>query len=817
MRLHHCFSVFVIFVALLWVGTSEFPLFAGELLDPQELDLLYEMLAEMNLRPEHTAFHRDWDSSTQGKTNWHMSILQDGLETFPRIQNLRELMADEDIDAMLNQFAEIAWETEVPTKIDQPLDFKDHKALFRYVENSYSYIERELAQAFRELSSAQVDSLSAFFLLLMSEDEEYCLDYLAASSLPNVSDVDFTDMISLLMKVDFAGYATAVASMRRLYSQIAEYKPQNDRIRTYNSRWGVMILGSDQDDVYSAENLKELRDNPVCLLIEPSGNDLYTFPIVTGHSHPFMIHIDHAGEDLYRSSEPSFFSFGGIILSEDKAGDDIYQLADFSFAAVLGIQIHIDHSGEDTFRGGLFSLGAGICGISLLLDKSGNDSYSAHTMSQAFGSTYGAGILADYEGADTYYLGGKYFHAPLMPNDYRTMGQGMGFGVRPQLAGGLGFLYDKDGNDKYLGGVYAQGVGYWYATGLLLDESGNDVYNAIYYPQGSGIHMASGILYDHEGDDVYYSRHGPGQGAGHDWSFGLFIDAGGNDAYSIEGGGGLGLTNSLGIFVDRAGNDRYERRHDQNYGYANFSRSTGGIGLFLDAGGEDSYALDEMADGESWQRGSYGMGRDQTTIAPESEEEQPAVEQEAPPQEDADISEIFAAAAAWEVGSAVEKVRTAREILKRRQEEASDYILANKLDTNSGLEYRALEAFTRDNPEFSLKLLQYVQDPDSLKAKTSMSLLAGEKDMRLLPYIKGFLDEGKYLSTCISILGYLDDPRSLELLLDIRDQESERLRFLVARSLSMHSSEEARAALESFRDDDSFLIQALIRNKLKEN
>jgi hypothetical protein len=105
-----------------------------------------------------------------------------------------------------------------------------------------------------------------------------------------------------------------------------------------------------------------------------------------------------------------------------------------------------------------------------------------------------------------------------MPNDYRTMGQGMGFGMRPDYAGGLGLLYDKSGNDKYIGGVYAQGVGYWYATGILIDESGNDVYNAIYYPQGSGIHLASGILYDGAGDDTYYSRNGPGQGAGHDWA-----------------------------------------------------------------------------------------------------------------------------------------------------------------------------------------------------------------------------------------------------------------------------------------------------------
>mgnify|MGYP001044956554 CR=1 FL=1 len=816
MRLNNSIRAFIIFVSFVFVGAIHSPLFAYDLLTSGELDQLSEMLSEMDLNPEHTAFHRDWDSSTLGKTQWHMSILQDGLGSLSLLSDLRELMASEDLDAMLSHYAEIAWETHATVHGAQALDFKDHKALFRYVENSYTEIERELSLTFSDLSPAELDSLSAYLLLMMSEDQEACLDYLASASLPDVSQMKISDMIPLLMKVDFAAYATAAASMRRLHSQISEYRPQNKRIRRYKSRWGLMILGTNNDDIYSVKSIKELGDHPICLLIDPGGNDIYDFPLVTGRKHPFYIHIDHAGDDVYRSSEPSFFAFGGIGISDDRAGDDVYHLADYSFAAILGVQIHIDHAGDDIYRGGLFAQGAGICGISLLVDKSGNDSYSAHAMAQGFGSTFGAGILADYDGADTYYLGGKYFHAPLMPNDYRTMGQGMGFGIRPHLAGGLGSLYDKSGNDKYLGGVYAQGVGYWYATGLLFDEDGNDVYNAIYYPQGSGIHMASGILYDHDGDDAYYSRHGPGQGAGHDWSFGLFIDAGGNDAYSIEGGGGLGLTNSLGIFVDRAGNDRYERRHEQNYGYANFSRSTGGIGLFLDGSGEDIYATDAMADGTTWQKGSYGMGRDLTTITSENEEDQPPIEQESPPKEDAEISEIFAAAAAWEVGSAVEKVRSAREILRRRQEEASEYILANKLDTNSGLEYRALEAFTRDNPDFALLLLDYVQDPDSLKAKTAMSLLAGEKDMRLLPHLEGFLEEGKYQSACISILGNLDDPRSLEMLMQLKEQDSERLRFMVARSLSMHGSGEAKAALESFVDDESFLIQALIRNKLKE-
>ncbi|MCD8479038.1 MAG: hypothetical protein LRZ88_01650 [Candidatus Cloacimonetes bacterium] len=282
----------------------------------------------------------------------------------------------------------------------------------------------------------------------------------------------------------------------------------------HKSPWGLMVIGSIMDDTYNASTHPILGKERLCAIIDPAGNDVYEVPFVTSAKYPFYFLSDFFGADVYRGSEPFFLTLAGLGYSNDGNGDDVYQLGDFSFAAALGMGVHIDFSGDDYYQGGLFSQAAAIGGVYLLSDTLGNDVYRAHTMSQAFGSTLGAGVLRDGDGSDLYYLGGKYTHAPLMPNDFRTMGQGMGFGLRPALAGGLGLLYDKAGNDRYMGGVYAQGVGYWYSTGVLIDEGGNDVYNAVYYPQGSGIHMASGFLYDHEGDDAYYSRNGPGQGAG---------------------------------------------------------------------------------------------------------------------------------------------------------------------------------------------------------------------------------------------------------------------------------------------------------------
>ncbi len=51
-------------------------------------------------------------------------------------------------------------------------------------------------------------------------------------------------------------------------------------------------------------------------------------------------------------------------------------------------------------------------------------------------------MLLDGQGNDIYSAGGKYKHAPLVPDDFRSLGQGFGFGMRPDFAGGIGVLCD---------------------------------------------------------------------------------------------------------------------------------------------------------------------------------------------------------------------------------------------------------------------------------------------------------------------------------------------------------------------------------------
>jgi hypothetical protein len=792
---------------------------AGEMLSIGELEVLSEMLNTEGFSLEHTAFYRDWDPDTVGKSDWHLQVLSSGLKSLPLLDDLRAKMQARTESELPRYLGSIAKESpfyrlELPNpRLNSAGD------LFAYVELCYRFINRMYEQSFAALSPAAQDSLAAFLMQVMieQEDHERYRGYFADHQLPWLEEMDIEAFARLILKMDMASLIAATEAMLQLRDTVATFEPVNDKVLVHKSEFGLMIIGSAKHDVYSAENFPQLAEYPVCLILDPAGNDIYDIPLYTSRINPLMLLIDKAGSDIYRSREPSFFARQGLFFGMDIAGDDVYQLADFSFSALMGCMWHLDKAGDDIYQSGIFSQAAAILGIAYLRDDAGDDNYSAHALAQAFGSTFGTAVLADYSGSDRYYLGGKYFHAPLMPNDYRTMGQGMGYGIRPYLAGGLGLLHDAQGNDKYLGGVYAQGVGYWYATGILMDEAGNDVYNAIYYPQGSGIHLASGILYDGAGNDCYYSRNGPGQGAGHDYGFGLFIDGGGDDAYSIHGGNGLGLSNSLGIFVDSSGNDRYERSEAQNYGHANFSRSTGGLGLFLDAGGVDSYPDSTKANNTQWQKGTYGFGKDMELNIIEKPEPEKDEEQLAAPAADAPIAEIFAAASEWEVGNAVSRVRTARQYMLERAAEARSYIAEHKLANKSGLEYRALQALCKQDTEFREILLGHTANPDSMKAKTAISLLAGERDNRILPQLAQHLAEARYTASCIAALGNLDAPESLQLLLQQKDQPNERLRFLVARSISMHKSAEAKLALEEFHDDPSFLIQALIRNLPKEN
>jgi hypothetical protein len=823
--MHRYFFIVIFFLSVSLVSANNIGI-----LSSAEMAQLVDMLDSARLTSNSLKFEKDWDLSTKYKLNWQLNQLQNPWLALEDIQHIKELCNSSkngEIEQLLREIGGIAFNlnphqfsTLYPSAKSVYADQLTHKVkkpedIFKWLDLHLENFKSEFDQVIRDLNEKSLREFISFWLwqFIEAEDTLAYKSYFTQRNLPNYSKLNIEKLekefsrlhFDLLLQIGIKYLALADALTE--HCNTLKYDNKKPIIKRTDS--GYMIIGTKEDDIY-----KDKKLSPICFMYDPAGNDRYEIELKTTIDNPFYIFIDYQGNDLYRNPEIAsiFCSEYGFGYSQDLAGNDIYQTGDFSFASFIGINLHQDKAGDDFYQSGLFSQGAAMFGIAAIIDFNGNDSYKATCMAQGFGSTYGTGAILDFAGADIYYLGGKYFHEPLMPLDYLTLGQGMGFGLRPDLAGGLGLLFDGKGNDKYLGGVYAQGSGYWYATGLLLDEAGNDIYNAVYYPQGSGIHLACGFLLDEAGDDAYYSRNGPGQGAGHDWALGILIDSAGNDAYSIPGGNGLGLTNSVGIFIDKYGDDRYERLYPQNYGYANYSRSTGGIGLFLDAGGNDCYPDTLQANNSTWYLGTYGIGRDiDLNITPHTEIEKLA--EEAPlPKETDSIKEIFAAASEWEVGSAVKRVQKAREILIQRADEAIPYILSNKISTQSSLEYRALETLVANSPRFIQELYRVIDKEDSLEAKNALSLIAATRDTLLVDYVQRLLNQKKYETTCIAVLGAINSEKSVNLLKNYIHHPSERFRYLAARSLKQIKHPSAREALMLMKDDNSFLVQTLLRN-----
>src|SRR5574341_728366 len=303
--------------------------------------------------------------------------------------------------------------------------------------------------------------------------------------------------------------------------------------------------------------------------------------------------IDLGGDDIY---ELSYDSTKLVQLIIDTDGNDLYKAeTDFALGSgFFGAGILIDEEGDDTYLGKNFSLGSGLFGVGILIDKKGNDKYFGDTYTQGAGG-WGIGILEDLEGSDSY--NGALFS------------QGFGF------VAGCGMLIDRSGSDNYFaGGKYkdilrykdhylslSQGFAYGIrpymsgGIGLLFDYSGNDAYNADIFGQGASYWWSWGGLYDKEGND-YYSCFQYAQGCGTHMTLGTLVDEAGDDIYRVNGvGQGCGHDYSAGILLDKAGNDNYYANGlSQGAGNAN------GFGILIDQAGDDGYYVKDKSNTQGY-------------------------------------------------------------------------------------------------------------------------------------------------------------------------------------------------------------------------
>ena len=349
----------------------------------------------------------------------------------------------------------------------------------------------------------------------------------------------------------------------------------------------LLLIDTGGDDTYYGGGANASLENAVSLLIDLAGNDRYTDDAET-LGKPLVEREGRGGR--------AGVAFGGAALGyavlADLAGDEVYrtQVAGLG-AARFGVALLLDIAGNDTYDGYAFVQGAALAGVGALIDREGRDQYACFYEAQGFGAVKGFGLLLDALGDETYTAHPTpiEFPSPQTAERNVSMAQGAGYGRRADYSDGR----------SWAGGV-----------GMLIDLQGDDVREGTWYVQGAAAHFAIGYLEDRLGNDRTLAAMNMAIGAGHDFSIGYHIDFAGNDEYnapSLALGGAN--ANGIGIFVDLAGDDLYQARSkDANFGRANpIGRGTlrergFALGLFLDAGGNDSYppSVEFAGNGRNW-------------------------------------------------------------------------------------------------------------------------------------------------------------------------------------------------------------------------
>jgi hypothetical protein len=302
--------------------------------------------------------------------------------------------------------------------------------------------------------------------------------------------------------------------------------------------------------------------------------------------------IDLGGDDIYLNGTGNADG-SGLSMIVDISGNDTYSATEkvSMGSGFLGTGMLIDLAGDDVYTGTSFSQGTGLMGVGVLADYQGNDHYNGQEYTQGAG-LWGVGILLDQAGNDMYAS--------------TLMAQGVG---GPK---GIGILSDMKGNDQYLAigkyknsygseGIFdglSQGFGFGFrgyasgGIGILMDSDRNNFFLAGNFSQGCGYAFGLGILKSAgHGDDRYLgSRYA--QGCSAHSAAGILIDDGGNDRYSGAVGALQGAAWDMGLAVlaDRSGNDIYESR---NLFFSQGAAALTGFAIFMDQGGTDQYGFTE--------------------------------------------------------------------------------------------------------------------------------------------------------------------------------------------------------------------------------
>ena len=334
---------------------------------------------------------------------------------------------------------------------------------------------------------------------------------------------------------------------------------------------GTIVIGGHQKNVYQLDKMADVN-----VVIDLGGDDIYYDGSVS-FRRPVMIVIDLDGNDAYESKQPGVQGSAilGVSMLLDRAGDDVYRAKDVAQGSCVGgAGILIDYAGNDVYVGLRRVQGQALGGIGLLIDRAGDDRYHAALWAQGMGGPLGFGLLDDLDGKDHYYGGGLYLNSYLDDDNptpgYEGWSQGVGGGLRAVSNGGIGVILDGGGDDVYEYDYLSHGGGYWCGTGFARDFGGND--------QRLG---ATRKAY-HGGARTQPRFQRFSNGYGCHYALGFLFDDRGNDTYN-------GTIMSVGFAWDCAVGYLCDFGGDDKYSGTQGSGAQAGLGVLFDYNGDDTY------------------------------------------------------------------------------------------------------------------------------------------------------------------------------------------------------------------------------------
>lgn len=258
----------------------------------------------------------------------------------------------------------------------------------------------------------------------------------------------------------------------------------------------------------------------VGMLFDLAGDDAYVGRMQTqGAGHVLGVGVLYSGPgndtfEAIRAGQGSGL-LGGVGLLISEGGDDAYASNPVP-GGVWNVDLAFCDKGTRYLQGSSFDRRSGplLPSWGMLVDKAGDDRYTAGILAQGFGQGPGAGMLVDLAGDDQY----------SAKDRAQGAAQGRSKAVNPQApwGGGVGLLLDERGADIYTVGDRGQGWSLGMDRGstppLELEELVSWTLDR---------NEAVGMLRDEGGGDTYVGPPGRGDGEVNvDGVLGLFEDSG---------------------------------------------------------------------------------------------------------------------------------------------------------------------------------------------------------------------------------------------------------------------------------------------------